>query len=931
MKMKKTSAMKAKNAESLKKNSEIPKIQKPLTKTKLKEQKRKDKKRQEKVAENVTQKLVKTIGIEKIAAQLRGVAEQIASGSLSLATLKTDATLYIKLATQLLKHPDTPFFAGAVAVKVVIHVVQLSVSSTQDMMSAGASEMEAEVSQLAQKSDRLSLNTTLVLAFAREAAKRLMPMDKLATHCLAFFDVLFRKYPRICLPIKDELDEVLQQWLNAAPSSMLCNRLHSNTVASDAGMTAGKKSKTNGAAADESKNKSSSGFLHIGGGSSQHISRNTMEGEGFDSQALAARVWGALPVKNPASGHSDVATGLATASGLQLCSLSLTLQHLLDALLEHVTTLDTFAALPTLCQAFDGCKKLKLTKIDGVGNSGVAMMEVGVCQSLSLLKWMAQLVTSGILLLQPAVVVYPLLRVLQVSCKQLSHHRSPELAHLTTLWPAMQHAALQTLQAYIECMGSCGSELHHSIIAQLGATLSAVHTLDTARVDPNVARNKANTEGEDLASDVVAQQRTVSLIYSCLATLLEATQSRLEVPLSVVQVLVSDVSVREEVVRLNTLQKGALASLPIRKKSKKKGYTTAPLKMAKSKTGTVDQEALASALAAFGNTSRCQSLAILGSAARLVVAISNNKTEANAKNMSLLHAWLLPQLELFSLRYSGLGSASALPSISGRVDMTVLLSCPGLFVQYIRLLTSLCLTLHPHAPPPTHAAMALLNAMRRRLQHKQIVGACLEGLERMRGLLLNPQVETYLRRVREADQQSKENEQIINSSQESNEEQSKIDSGDEAMEEDEESDNEEEEVAEIEDSDSELEAKDKESPEKDDVDMDDNNDSAVCINDDNMDDTNGSIDNEDDSARSDDIVCIGEPETIDVDDSDSDDSSVECIEEDSASPSQESNKRKRGESEEDGPIQAAKAPGLTEEQEAFLREEQELLAELDDE
>ena len=37
----------------------------------------------------------------------------------------------------------------------------------------------------------------------------------------------------------------------------------------------------------------------------------------------------------------------------------------------------------------------------------------------------------------------------------------------------------------------------------------------------------------------------------------------------------------------------------------------------------------------------------------------------------------------------------------------------------------------------------------------QIVGACLEGLERMRGLLLNPQVETYLRRVREADQQTK--------------------------------------------------------------------------------------------------------------------------------------------------------------------------------
>ena len=65
MKMKKTSAMKAKNAESLKKNSEIPKIQKPLTKTKLKEQKRKDKKRQEKVAENVAQKLVKTIGTEK--------------------------------------------------------------------------------------------------------------------------------------------------------------------------------------------------------------------------------------------------------------------------------------------------------------------------------------------------------------------------------------------------------------------------------------------------------------------------------------------------------------------------------------------------------------------------------------------------------------------------------------------------------------------------------------------------------------------------------------------------------------------------------------------------------------------------------------------------------------------------------------------------
>merc|ERR1719452_473765 len=215
--------------------------------------------------------------------------------------------------------------------------------------------------------------------------------------------------------------------------------------------------------------------------------------------------------------------------------------------------------------------------------------------------------------------------------------------------------------------------------------------------------------------------------------------------------------------------------------------------------------------------------------------------------------------------------------------------------------------------------MALLNAMRRRLQHKQIVGACLEGLERMRGLLLNPQVETYLRRVREADQQTKENEQIINSSQESNEEQSKIDSGDEAMEEDEESDNEEE-VTEIEDSDSESEAKDEESPEKDDVDMDD---------------TNGSVDNEDDSARSDDIVCIGEPETIDVDDSDSDDSSVECIEEDSASPSQESNKRKRGESEEDGPIQAAKAPGLTEEQaaekEAFEREETELLAELDDE
>ncbi|XP_045104343.1 proline-, glutamic acid- and leucine-rich protein 1-like, partial [Portunus trituberculatus] len=265
---------------------------------------------------------------------------------------------------------------------------------------------------------------------------------------------------------------------------------------------------------------------------------------------LAGRVFAALPL--PGIGGGNVAQARAEARGRQLALLLALAHSLMDTLLDGVVEKESHP----YPREHSG---LTLRPLEDITTDPISSRLAIIARLSNTLTFVAEMITDAAntaITFTADHLLSVAFRLLQVECGVLERYKGQEHKLLAFFLPSLHHQALLLLQDVITSLGE-GTDCYFDT---LGDLLTSV-----------VQASKAGAKSRPVWCSGGQQTRVVA--YAVLAELVRTSRGRHTPSAALVTMVLSDVSPKEEEVKLQKQGKG-LASLSVTKAAgKKKGYT----------------------------------------------------------------------------------------------------------------------------------------------------------------------------------------------------------------------------------------------------------------------------------------------------------------------------------------------------------------------